>query len=208
MSDESAVGGDAGRRVVVKDALIVLIGTFVVLFISVRFDIYEAIFIWTRRFEVQQFDELPIVLIAFATGFVWFAIRRVREREAAVRHQQLIESRLNEVLIENRRLARQNVAAQEAERRNITRELHDEMGQYLNAIKIDAVSLRDGAGDKVDPREMGSHIARNADHVYSVVISLIRQLRSIAFDELGLIAALEQCVEQWRPRLPQTRIEF
>jgi two-component system sensor histidine kinase UhpB len=48
----------------------------------------------------------------------------------------------------------------------------------------------------------------NIDRVYAVVAGLIRQLRPVAFDELGVAAALEHCVGDWRHRLPSTRIHL
>lgn len=194
------------RQVVLRDVLIVLSTTLFSGLLFAYIDLSEALYRWTRRLEGSQSDEVPFALLVLAIGCIWFAIRRFREVESAIRNQMAVEGRLTEALIENRRLSRQNVAAQEAERRSITRELHDEMGQYLNAIKIDAVAIRDSS--EVDARESATHIAKNIDHVYSVVTTLIRKLRPIGLDELGLVAALEQCVEQWRPRLPQTQIEF
>jgi signal transduction histidine kinase len=41
-----------------------------------------------------------------------------------------------------------------------------------------------------------------------VVSGLIRQLRPAGFDELGIAAALENCVNDWRARLPEAVIEL
>jgi signal transduction histidine kinase len=46
----------------------------------------------------------------------------------------------------------------------------------------------------------------NIDRVYAVVGGLIRQLRPAGLDELGLAAALEHCVNDWRQRLAPTGI--
>jgi glucose-6-phosphate-specific signal transduction histidine kinase len=50
------------------------------------------------------------------------------------------------VLVDNRRLAQENLRIQEIERKHLARELHDELGQYVNAIKLDAVSIRETGG--------------------------------------------------------------
>src|SRR5262249_39378170 len=42
------------------------------------------------------------------------------------------------------------------------------------------------------------------DHVHAVVNDMIRRLRPAGLDELGLVAALENCVDHWRQRLPDT----
>ena len=64
------------------------------------------------------------------------------------RARRIAEARLGAALAENRQLAQENLRIQEVERKHLARELHDELGQYLNAIKLDAVSIcESGAGD-------------------------------------------------------------
>ena len=55
---------------------------------------------------------------------------------------------------------------------------------------------------------MAEQIVRGFDRVQAVVIGLIRQLRPVGLDELGLAAALEHCVDEWRRRLPQLALEL
>ncbi len=94
---------------------------------------------------------------------------------------------------------------QEVERRALARDLHDELGQYLNAIKIDAVGLRDGVmHDPHTLQRASGDDRRNIDLVQGAVVGLIRQLRPAGLDEFGLAGALEQCVNEWRRRLPHT----
>jgi glucose-6-phosphate-specific signal transduction histidine kinase len=119
------------------------------------------------------------------------------------------EARLAESLAENQRLAQQYVDIQEYERKAIARDLHDELGQYLNVIKLDAVSIRDAASSGNDVAGSAARaVIENVDRVYGVVSSLIRQLRPVGFDELGIAAALENCVNDWRARLPEAVIEL
>src|ERR1700688_2371498 len=51
-------------------------------------------------------------------------------------------------------------------------------------------------------------VIENVDRFYGVVSSLIRQLRPVGFDELGIAAALENCINDWRVRLPEAVIDF
>ena len=195
------------RRKLLCDALIVLAITAAAALLCIRFNINELLFDWTRRFEHAQFDELPMVLLILAIGFVWFAARRYREAGVVLAGQRRIDARLSAALAENRRLAQQYLGVQEAERKKLARELHDELGQYLNAIKIDAVSMRDGQSDDATTiADMSGAIVRNVDHVYAVVTELIRRLRPVGLDELGLSAAIEHDIEQWRRRLPDVQI--
>ena len=41
-----------------------------------------------------------------------------------------------------------------------------------------------------------------------MVAGLIRQLRPVGFDDLGIAAALEYCVDEWRSRLPGTTLDL
>jgi signal transduction histidine kinase len=100
------------------------------------------------------------------------------------------------------------VLLQEAERKALARELHDELGQYLNAIKIDAVALRDDTPTGEARRAGAGSIIANADYVYRTVGGLIRRLRPVGLDELGLAAALEHIVDGARARLPATRFNL
>jgi two-component system sensor histidine kinase UhpB len=177
--------------------------------LCITLNLSEALATWTRPLERFQVDELPPVLLALAIGLVWFSLRRYREARREIDLRRYAEQRLLLALAENRRLAQQYVDRQEQDRRTLAHDLHDELGQYLNAIKIDAVSLREPLPAAGDPnRERLAGMISNIDRVQSVVLGLIRQLRPVGLDELGLAAALEHCVHEWSRRLPQTRIDL
>ncbi|MDR2013200.1 MAG: histidine kinase [Rhodanobacter sp.] len=157
-----------------------------------------------RVVENLQLDEAPGVLLVVAVGSLWYAWRRYREARRALAHSLRAEQQLAAALADNRRLVRQYAQVQETERARLSRELHDELGQYLNAVKIDAVSLmhlHEPAAAAID--EIAGSIVRNLDHVQAAVVGLIRQLRPVGLDELGIEAALEHCIAGWRERLPQ-----
>lgn len=166
--------------------------------VSGIFDVQESLYAFTRRWERLQLDELPMALTAFALCLLWLYARRYAQARAA-------EAALAAALAENRALARAHLESLEAERKHLARELHDELGQYLNAIKLDAVSLGEGRLPPEQVAAAGARIVHNADHVHGAVSGMIRRLRPVGLDELGLAAALEHCVEQWRQRLPSVQ---
>ena len=176
--------------------------------IAAHFELVEWLFTHSRPWERFQVDELAIVLVALAIGMTWFALRRYFDarREVAMRNEA--QARLTESLGEQRRLAQRYVLLQEAERKAIARELHDELGQYLNAIKIDAVALRDDAPADPTRSATATSIVASADHVYRTVSGLIRRLRPVGLDELGLAAALEHLVDGARARTQGTRFDL
>ena len=54
--------------------------------------------------------------------------------------------------------------------------------------------------------EAAARIGDNAAHVYGVVSDLVRRLRPAALDELGLIAALEACIDRARVMHPHLTV--
>ena len=88
-------------------------------------------------------------------------------------------------------LSAQLLNAQEEERRSIARELHDEVGQALTAIKVElAVAQRaiDGAGGAANALDDARSIA---DGVLHTVRDLSHLLHPALLDDLGLAAATE-----------------
>jgi two-component system sensor histidine kinase UhpB len=166
-----------------RDIAIALVVALVSVWLSARLELHESLFNWSRRWESIQLDEWPVAVFAFAVCLVILY---------ALRHWQL-----RTALADNRRLARHALAAQEDERRRLARELHDELGQYLNAIQLDARALTAAGADTLQ-HEAARRIGDNATHVYGVVSDLVRRLRPAALDELGLVAALEAFVDRAR----------
>ena len=187
------------------DLAIVLVAAAACWRIAADVELIEWLFKLTRKWERFQVDELAVALIALAVGMAWFALRRYADARADVRRRKEAQARLAESLQEQRRLAQRYVLMQEAERKALARELHDELGQYLNAIKIDAVAMRDTSPDDAARTAGAAAIIANADHVYRTVGSLIRRLRPVGLEELGLSAALEHVVDSARARSGATR---
>jgi signal transduction histidine kinase len=187
--------------------MVVLVTVFVAAF-AVYVELNEAMFAVTRRWEVLQVDELPVTLLALTLCLAWFAWRRVLEASRELERRRIAEARLETLLLENRRLAQEYVQVQESERKLLAHELHDELGQYLNAIKIDAVAIQQRVTDQASPLlRASSAIIEHADHVHAVVRDLIGKLRPVGLDELGLRAAIEHFLDGWRRRLPHLHFD-
>src|SRR3569833_2697530 len=133
----------APHRVVWQDTIVVALATGVMVSICVQFDVSEVLRRWTAPWERFQLDELPAVLVVLAVGLAWFAGRRYIEAGRELDRREVAEAQLEAALTNNRHQAQQYVRLQEAKRKSLTRELHDELGQYLNVNKLNAVCLRD-----------------------------------------------------------------
>jgi signal transduction histidine kinase len=191
------------------DAVIVFALTLLAFFLCAKFNVSELLLSLTRSRERYQLDELPVVLLVLAFASFWFATRRRRETQCELVARRAAEARAAAALAENRRLTQLYLELQEAERKAIARDLHDDLGQHLSALKLDAVSLRDRLGAH-DPRlpALAQGMLDNIERMHGAVLGMIRQLRPVGLDELGLAAALEHCVDEWRQRLPQMAIEL
>ena len=176
--------------------------------VSIHFELSETLLAWLRPWERYQLDELPGMLLFLALALAWFAWRRMREARIALARRIALEYDLAAALTENRRLSQSMVQMQEEERRSLARELHDELGQHLNAIKIDAVTIRNSADGADSVAARAEAIVRVVDRVHAVVRDMTRKLRPAGLDELGLSAALENCVEEWRARSPGIAVEL
>jgi signal transduction histidine kinase len=113
------------------------------------------------------------------------------ERETRLRYDQVAAGR-----IEMGKLSQRLVAAQEQERKNISRELHDEVGQTLNALLVDAGNLQKRIPESdTQSRELLDSIRRLADTSVNEVRDIALLLRPSMLDDLGLTAAI-----QWQAR--------
>jgi signal transduction histidine kinase len=187
----------------------VLAVTLLSIMIAAHFELNEALYTLTRNGEYLQLDELPIGMLVLMMCLIWLSWKRHRDARRELRARWIAEAALADVLIENRKLAKENLRILEGERRHFARELHDEFGQYLNAMKLDAVAIVETNGnDPVFSTNTARAIIRSIDHVYLAVSEMIGRLRPAGLDELGLVAAIEHCVDHWRKRLPDTRFRL
>lgn len=113
---------------------------------------------------------------------------------------QLAEN-LGSALAERSELTRRLIALQDDERRHLARELHDEFGQSLAAIRAVAASARQTAVEHYPallPECDG--IARTATDMMETLRGTLFRLRPPDVDELGLVASLEGLVAGWNGR--------
>lgn len=99
----------------------------------------------------------------------------------------------------NHRLTQQIIRLQEDERKILARDLHDEIGQYLTAINIDAMAIIKSR-KITDARVSAQAIAGITQQLMDMVHHLLQRLRPGLLDELGLASALQDLVYTWRQR--------
>ena len=112
-------------------------------------------------------------------------------------------------LEQNRQLTRAIQSRLEEERRSIARELHDELGQCVTAIKTIGTAIANRTHDSApDTNENSRTIVSIASHIYDVIHGIIRQLRPTALDHLGLSETLRDAVSTLRERHPEIGCEL
>ena len=91
------------------------------------------------------------------------------------------------------------ISIQETEKRNISRELHDEIGQLLTAIKIDAQRIKqDPCSPETD--SIINDCTRLVENTISIVRNLSLELRPAILDDLGLAASLRWYLDKFHQR--------
>jgi signal transduction histidine kinase len=174
--------------------------------IALFFEPAERLYLWTRRYEQIELDEALAAVVSLTAALVWYALRRYRAAQLAREGDQRATIQLSDALSEQRRLAQRYVELHEAERKALARELHDELGQYLNLIKLDAVQIRDAMSPTASAHAAAASLIERVDLAHRATAALLRRLRPVGLEELGLRAALEHLVETARAGLGATDI--
>jgi len=144
-----------------------------------------------HTFNQLRFRLVVMLTLTLAAGVLLaaFTVRRTLslERELERRYREGVETRQ-----ELQHLSARLVMAQEEERRAISRELHDEVGQSLSALLMEAGNA--AARVPPDSAEIRRHvdsIKRLAEASVNVIRNMTLLLRPSMLDDFGLVPALE-----------------
>ena len=124
------------------------------------------------------------------------SIDGVGETEEVARIELAFLRMMRRLEAERRRAGSAALHAQEEERARVARDLHDEVNQSLTGLLLRLEAAREAA-----PPELEGELAETkalANQAMGELLSLARQLRPTALDDLGLVAAIEGQVEQLR----------
>jgi two-component system sensor histidine kinase UhpB len=122
------------------------------------------------------------------------SIDGVGETEEVERIELAFLRMMRRLEAERRRAGSAALHAQEEERARVARDLHDEVNQSLTGLLLRLEAARESA-----PPELEAEIAETkalANQAMTELLSLARQLRPTALDDLGLAAAIGGQVEQ------------
>jgi signal transduction histidine kinase len=142
-------------------------------------------------FDGLRLRLILMLLITLGAGFVLaaFTIRRTLtlESELKKRYDEGLRAQT-----ELKELSARLVSAQEEERRAISRELHDEVGQSLSALLMEAGNAAASVpNDSVDVRRHVESIKKLAEASVTIIRNMTLLLRPSMLDDFGLVPALE-----------------
>jgi signal transduction histidine kinase len=135
-----------------------------------------------------------IAALALCLGMAVFSTRKILrlESNAQERYQEMVDARQQLTDLSNKL-----VQAQEAERRSLSRELHDEVGQSLSAVLVELRNLSTTLA-----RQQDEHGLSQVELIKGLVENTVRVIRNMSLllrpsmlDDLGLVPAL-----RWQAR--------
>ena len=164
--------------------------------------------LWMARNALRPIHALEEGLKRLESGDYHFNVEPVRFAELqriAAQFNSLVHS-LRDKTIENKRLYEKLIQTQESERKQVARELHDELGPCLFGIRAEAAvimqSLRK-SGALNDPlAERAKVIDSLADTIQQTNRRILHTLQPAALSERGLAAALRDLVDGWQSTYP------
>ena len=140
-----------------------------------------------------QISTTAMLTVLVGLGVAGVSISRILsvQHESEMQHREVARARR-----ELQQFSARLVAMQEEERRRLSRELHDEVGQTMSALLVELSNLeakiREGASD-VDTPLAG--VRRLAENSVGVIRNMALLLRPSMLDDLGLVPAL-----RWQAR--------
>jgi PAS domain S-box-containing protein len=159
--------------------------------------VYRQVFQNERKDGTRFYEDETISPIADAAGNITHFVSVGRDLTGRIQ----MEERLRGSRRQLRNLAARLQSVREEERTRISREIHDELGQMLTALKIDLCwlvsALPPGAPalhDKIDA------MAALVDSTIDSVGRIAAELRPAALDNLGLITAVQGLAREFRAR--------
>jgi two-component system sensor histidine kinase UhpB len=96
---------------------------------------------------------------------------------------------------------------QEEERRRLSAELHDELGQHLTAIRFEAELIKT-AKSLQDTQYSAEAIDKIGRDMKDIVRSMLERLRPPEFDMFGLRGAITEMISDWQLRHTNVHIDF
>ncbi len=117
----------------------------------------------------------------------------------------------NQLLLkENRTLSRRNYQVQEQERKQLAAELHDQCGQQLTGMKLQADFICHYINNTMennppDLTRAANTIVNSSNQLINSIRAITNGLRPLMLDQFGLAEAIKELMQQWQLVMPTMR---
>ena len=163
--------------------VLMIVGIFWLL--AMKIELSETVAYWLQSHERFQLDEVPLTLLILSIGLAWFAFRRIAEA--------------SDLLTANRHLTQRLMTAQEDERRVLSQELHDEVGQACTALRIEAAYIAKAIhSDPEAALAAAQRIDQSSLRMHSLARDILKRLRPPNLDSLGFETSLRELCDSWQ----------
>jgi two-component system, NarL family, sensor histidine kinase UhpB len=162
-----------------------------------------------NQVQAGRFDVILPPLPGTEAGAIGSAFNRmVRDLNAHIEtEKRAVQAEMQ--LSDSRELTRWIEQHVEQERRLIARELHDELGQSVTAIRSMALSIAQRVGAVDGQAEQAARlIAEESSRLYDAMHGIIPRLTPLVLDNFGLADALHDLVERTRRLQPEVGIQL
>lgn len=152
---------------------------------------------------IPEFDDSTGQVMGFHS-FVQDISERIKAEQALRRSREELEIRVQERTAELEKaneerigILQQLVTAQEDERKRITHELHDQLGQQMTVLRLKLDILKRMCEGNEELCEQVKEIQKVIRQLDLDVDFLAWKMRPAVLDDIGIVAALDQYIRQW-----------
>ena len=167
--------------------------------------LYQELFAGKReKYEIEKryirkdgrtiWGHLIVSVFRDADGTPQYAVGMAED----ITERKQVEEELRNSRNKLRALAGRLQRVREEERTRVAREIHDELGQALTAVKLDLSSLTREL--KAGQRERAKAVLKSVDETIQSVRRISTELRPAILDAAGLVAAVEWAAEEFEAR--------
>jgi two-component system sensor histidine kinase UhpB len=180
-----------------RDTVLGLIFVFAFIALAVHGQWSEMLNEWLHRYEWLDLDELMLGLGVVLITLSWFSWRRWHDLGLQIQTNAALQVQRDQLSAHNRMLSQRVLSAQEDERRQLARELHDEIAQVCTAIRYDAAYLSREVANESATQSV-ERIENSAMQMHQLTRDMLKRLRPAHLDSLGFDEALGNLCQQWQ----------
>lgn len=159
---------------------------------------------WMVRRGLQPVAQVQAALANLQAGHLETRLPRFKLKDIddiSLRFNQCAAA-MEEAAAQRRDLTRRVIEAEEEERKRLARELHDELGQSLTAIKVDAAYIaREAANSAPQIVDSAHSIEKLSSNIMELIRSMLARLRPFGLETVGLRETIQDLVNGWQVRV-------